>query len=74
MLETSREKFVRLTEARVNNLIKTIRLVGNLSNRSNYSYTNKDVDKIFRSIEKELREARARFRTGGRSGDSTFKL
>lgn len=74
MNESSREKFVRLAEARVNSLIRTIRLVGNLSNRSNYSYTTKDVDKIFRSIEKELKEARARFRTGGKSDDSVFKL
>ncbi len=74
MIESSRDKFVRLAESRVNNLIKTIRLLGNLSNRSNYSYSDKDVDMIFRSIEKELKEAKARFRTGGKSDDSVFKL
>lgn len=74
LAETSREKFVRLAEARVNSLIKTIRLVGNLSNRSNYSYSDKDVDKIFRSIEQELKDAKARFRSGGKSDDSVFKL
>lgn len=74
MAETSRDKFVRLAEARVNSLIKTIRLLGNLSNRSNYSYGQRDVDKIFRSIEKELKDAKARFRTGGISDDSVFKL
>ncbi|MCG7984685.1 MAG: hypothetical protein JAY90_18285 [Candidatus Thiodiazotropha lotti] len=74
MSETSRDKFVRLAESRVNNLIKTIRLLGNLSNKSNYSYTDKDVDKIFRSVEKELKDARAQFRTGGTSDDSVFTL
>lgn len=74
MAETSRQKFVRLAEARVNSLIKTVRLLGNLSNKSNYSYTQKDVDQMFRSIEKELKDAKARFRTGGRSDDSVFKL
>ena len=72
--ETSRDKFVRLAEARVNSLIRIVRLLGNLSNRSNYSYSASDVDKIFRSIEKELKDAKARFRTGGRSEDSVFKL
>lgn len=74
MAETSKEKFVRLAESRVNSLIKTIRLLSNLSNRSNYSYTDKDVDKIFRFIEKELKDAKARFRTGRKSDDSVFKL
>lgn len=74
MTESSREKFVRLAETRVNNLIKTIRLLGNLSNRSNYSYTDKDVDKIFRAIEKELKDAKARFKTGEKPDDSVFKL
>lgn len=58
----------------MNALIKTIRLLGNLSNRSNYMYTEKDVEKIFRSVDKELRDARARFRTGERSNENIFKL
>lgn len=74
MDESSRDKFVRLAESRVNSLIKTIRLLGNLSNSSNYSYTDKDVDKIFRSIEKELKDAKIRFRKGGISDDSVFRL
>lgn len=74
MPESSREKFVRLTEARVNTLIKTIRLLGNLSNKSNYSYRKKDVDKIFHSIEKELKVSKGRFRSGGKTEDSVFKL
>lgn len=74
LAETSRDKFVRLAESRVNYLIKTIRLVGNLSNRSNYSYTEQDVDKMFRAIEKELKDARARFQSGRRPDDSVFKL
>lgn len=74
MSESSRDKFVRLAEARVNNLIRNIRLVGNLSNRSNYTYSQQDVDKIFRTIEKELKDARARFKSGGKPDESVFKL
>lgn len=74
MAESARDKFVRIAESRVNSLIKTVRLLGNLSNKSNYSYTEQDVSKIFRSLEKELAEAKARFKMGGKPEDSTFKL
>lgn len=74
MSETSREKFVRLAESRVNNLVKTMRLLGNLSNKSNYTYTEKDVEKIFRTLERELKSAKARFTADGASEESVFKL
>lgn len=74
MAESSREKFVRLAESRVNNLVKTMRLLGNLSNKSNYSYTDQDVDKIFKTLERELRNAKSRFNAGGRADDTTFRL
>jgi len=59
--ETKRERFVRIAEARTNKIIDTIRLLGNCSNSSAYEYTSKDIDKIFSTIENELREARKRF-------------
>lgn len=74
MSESSRDNFVRLAEKRVNNAIKTLRLIGNLSNRSNYSYTEEDVNKIFRSLERELKNARARFESGKGSDVPTFTL
>lgn len=56
-----REKFVRLAEARTQKTIEMIRLLGNLSNTSNYSYTEEQVDKIFNALQIELRDARERF-------------
>ncbi len=70
----SRERFVDLAEKRVNSAIRTIRLIGNLSNKSNYSYASKDVDKIFRALEKELKLAKSRFEAGAGNEDSLFKL
>ena len=70
----SRERFVHLAEKRVNNAIKVIRLIGNLSNKSNYSYTDKDVDKIFRALEKELKFSKSRFEAGTGSDEALFKL
>jgi len=69
-----REKFVELAEKRVNKAIKDINLVGNLSNRSNYSYTDQDVKKIVAALKKAVDEMKARFdrNTGGSEG--TFKL
>lgn len=69
-----REKFVRLAQARVDRAIKTLRLIGNLSNRGNYEYSDADVSKIVAAIENELRELRARFKTGYAKNEITFKL
>ncbi len=74
MSESSRDNFVRLAEKRVNNAIKTLRLIGNLSNRSNYSYTDEDVNKIFRTLERELKSARARFENGKGTDNPSFTL
>ena len=61
MREADRLKFVRLANNRVNKAIKSIRLIGNLSNRSNYDFMDEDVRKIFRALESELKECRQRF-------------
>ncbi len=48
------ERFVRIAENRTNKIINMIRLLGNCANTNNYQYTNNQVDRIFRAIEKEL--------------------
>jgi len=65
-------RFKRIAENRTNQLIKMIRLLGNCSNKSSYSYTESEVKKIFSAIENELRESKARF-TFAR-GRKEFKL
>lgn len=44
--EPKDERFIRLAEARVNKIIKMVRLLGNLSGSSNYSYTDSQVEQI----------------------------
>lgn len=73
-LRDKREKFVDLAEARVNRALKDIQLIGNLSNRSAYDYTDEDVRKIFRALQKELESAKAKFGGDGGSKDTGFKL
>jgi len=72
--EDKRARFVRLAESRVNSALRTLRLIGNLSNRGNYTYTEKDVAKIFNTLERELKNARARFESGGSGSGPHFKL
>lgn len=75
MSETnSRKKFVDLAEKRVTRAIKDIRLIGNLSNRSNYSYTDEDVKKIHRTLKTELDALKTRFDAKGEPDQPVFKL
>ena len=69
-----RAKFVELAENRVNRAIKDLRLIGNLSNRSAYEFTEDDVRKIFRVLQRELDGAKKRFSSGGKSDADGFRI
>jgi hypothetical protein len=56
-----REKFVDLANKRVSKALKDIQLVGNLSNRSNYDYTEEDVAKIMKALSDEVAACRRKF-------------
>lgn len=58
---TDRQKFVRLANKRVSNALRAIRLIGNLSNRSNYEYTDDSVAKILKALSDEVAACRKRF-------------
>ncbi len=73
-MRDKRKKFVDIAEKRVNRLINEIRLVGNLSNRSNYEYKEEDVRRIFAAVDAELRNARRRFESTSTADSSSFKL
>ncbi len=70
-----REAFVRLAEARTTKILKALDLLGNLSNRSNYSYTEDDIKKIFRAINERSSKVATRFQAAptGKKQDE-FKL
>ena len=69
-----RAKFVELAGNRVNKAIKIIRLIGNLSNRSAYEYSDEDVKKILRVLQREVDQVKARFAAPGTATDSEFSL
>ncbi|MES2120488.1 MAG: hypothetical protein V4513_07935 [Pseudomonadota bacterium] len=74
-MPSARDNFVRLAEARTRKLLKDFDLLGNLSNRSNYSYSEEDVKLIFRAIGKKVQETELRFKMNIQAGrDTEFKL
>jgi hypothetical protein len=59
--ETREERFKRVATRRTNGILRRIRILGNCSNKSSYSYTEEDIKKIFSAIEGELRSIKAKF-------------
>lgn len=73
--DSDRNKFVKLAEARVNKTLKDIQLIGNLSNRSNYDYTEADVEMIFKALSQEISACKKRFEMSKpKGGGAGFKL
>lgn len=73
-METKNERFIRLAESRTNSIIQKIRLLGNLSNRRNYDYTEKEVEEIFKAIENEVRNAKKLFQIEMEKKETSFKF
>ena len=72
--EKDRQKFVQLAQKRVNRALKDIRLIGNLSNRSNYSYSDDDAKKIYKALQSAVNDLKARFDRKGDDVSVNFKL
>ena len=51
-------KFSKLASKRLPKAKKAIKLIGNLSNKSSYKYTDEEVDKIFKSLSKAMSRLR----------------
>lgn len=62
--ESKEHKFKRIAENRTKRVLQYLRRLGNCSNKSVYSYSEKDLDKIFKAIQKELTRVKALFYRG----------
>jgi hypothetical protein len=60
--ETTEERFKRLAVLRTNAVLDKLRILGNLSNRQLYSYTEEDIEKIFNAINKEVKTVKGKFK------------
>lgn len=71
-MDEKKERFIRIAERRTNNILEQLRLLGNCSNKNNYSYSEEEVKKIFSVIEAELRVVKSRF--NAKTSKEKFKL
>ena len=60
-----RERFVRIAERRVNRVLDSLENLSKCSSRRNYDYKDEDVYKIFREIERKLKEVKFQFQAKG---------
>lgn len=58
---TKRERFENVASNRVQRILDTLQLLQNCSNKNNYEYTEKDVDKMFAEITAAVKGARQAF-------------
>ena len=70
----NRDKFVELAQKRVSRVIKDMRLIGNLSNKTNYAYNDEDVKKIISTLKSEINRLQKRFETSVSENEETFSL
>ena len=61
MQEDRSSRFKRIAIYRTNAVLDKLRLLGNLSNKSNYSYTDEEIQKIFSTIDAQLRTIKTKF-------------
>lgn len=74
MVRDRRERFVALAEARTDKALGAIRLLGNLSNRSNYDYSEADVKQIIAALEAEVKSVKSRFADASAGRERSFRL
>lgn len=74
MSSIKRKKFVELAEKRVNKAILNMKLVGNLSNKNNYEYTQSDIRKITQALDEAVADVKRRFKTPSGNSASAFKI
>ena len=60
-MDNKRERFEKIAVARTNRILEQLRLLGNCSNKNNYSYSEDDVKKIFVAIEQEIKKTKSKF-------------
>lgn len=68
-----KERFVRLAEKRVNNAVKALSLISNLSNTSNYEFNSKQIKSMMNVLDREFKDLKTVFNRK-LNKKKTFKL
>ena len=73
-ISAKEQKFIELANKRVNKAIRELRLIANLGNKGNYTYSNDQALKIIRALQKEVDMVKERLRGDNRNAKDEFKL
>jgi hypothetical protein len=71
--ENRRRAFTKLAEDRMVKAINAITLIGNLSNKKNYKFTERDVEAMEAALQKTVKQTMLHFRSP-RAERPTFRL
>ena len=69
-----RKRFTDLAPIRVNNVLKHLRLVGNMTNKNNYSYDSSEFKKILNDISEDLNLIKSKLNAQENKKKKTWKL
>ncbi|KDN57501.1 hypothetical protein [Exiguobacterium sp. AB2] len=73
-MSEKQDKFEKLAEKRVTEAIKKLRLIGNLSNKNNYDYTEEHAKQIIDTLENEMKILKSKFKDESGPSDTTFSF
>lgn len=71
--ESKNDKFVRIATRRTQNILHSLQILGNCANQNTYSYTEDEVNKIFKAIRTTTEEVKKKF-TYNLSKSTKFEL
>ena len=66
------QNFKRVLSKRLDKTLKMIELIGNCSNTTNYSYSQNEIDLVFKALTKKLKETKGLY--DARLGDKETKI
>jgi hypothetical protein len=72
--ETKLGRFERLAQRRVTEALRRLRLIGNLSNRQNYEYSEDHVRQIVDALDVEMKQLKQRFRQEETESERIFSF
>ena len=60
--DIKRKRFLRIAESRVNRILTNLDNLGKCANTRNYEYEDEEVRKIFREIDRKVKEVKMQFK------------
>jgi hypothetical protein len=73
-MKSKRDRFMALAEKRVPRAIRELRLIGNLANTHNYTFTQDEAQRIVAALEQEVKLLKGRFASAVLTNPPAFKL